>query len=401
MAELTHLLAQRAHEVQASAIREICKLIAKPQIRSLAGGWPDPATFPVADLQRIATDIFQQKPALALQYTTSEGLPELREFLADWLGKKEGIHCTPDELLITHGFSQGMELTAKIFIEAGDVAFVGLPTYFGGSGACQTFGAELVGVELDADGMIPDLLEEKILAAKKAGKRPKLLYVIPDFQNPSGVTMPLARRQRLVELAQQHDLVIAEDSPYRDLRYSGEAVPPLMSLEPSGRVVYLKSFSKVFCPGFRLAVVVGDADVIRRMVIARQFEDCCTAAFGQYLLYEFCRQGLLDRQIKLNCAIYTRKRDCMLQALDQHMPTEVQWNRPDGGFFVFVHLPAGMDAEELLHEAVDHDVAFVAGAPFYVDGSGSQTLRLSFAQSEPAVIEAAVAELGALLKAKM
>jgi 2-aminoadipate transaminase len=398
VATINHLFAKRAREVQASAIREICKLIAKPEVRSLAGGWPDPATFPVEEIRDIAQKVLVERSDLALQYTTSEGLPELRRFLADWVKKTDGVDCTPDDLFITHGAAQGMELAAKILIEPGDVAFVGLPTYFGGSGACQTFGAELVGVPLDVDGMIPEALEEKIVEVQAAGKPAKLVYVIPDFQNPSGVTLPVSRRRRLVEIASKHDLAIVEDNPYRDLRYSGEPIPPIKAFDTENRVIYLRSFSKIFCPGLRLAFCVAHAEVIRRMVIARQFEDCCANTFGQYVLYEFCKQGRLDVQIRKNCDHYRIKRDFLLQAIERHFPKQVRWNRPDGGFFVFVHLPAGQDCEELLREAVERNVAFVAGAPFFVDGSGRNSFRLSFAQSEPEVMGAAVEELGKLLR---
>jgi 2-aminoadipate transaminase len=398
---VAHLYARRAREVQASAIREICKLIARPQVRSLAGGWPDPETFPVDEIREITTDILSSKPELALQYTTSEGLIELREYLANWLQEKDGVECTPDQILITHGSAQGMELTAKVFIEPGDVAFVGLPTYFGGSGAVKTFGAEPVGVELDQDGMIPEALEQKILESKQAGKIPKLIYVIPDFQNPSGATLPVDRRKRIVEIAGRHDLVIAEDNPYRDLRYTGESLPPVKAYDTEGRVIYLRSFSKVFCPGLRLAFAVGHPEAIRRMVIARQFEDCCANTFGQYILYEFCTRGLLDAQIEKNCAYYRKKRDVLLQAMDQYFPEQLQWNRPDGGFFSFVQLPQGLDGEELLRQAVECNVAFVAGAPFYVDGNGRNTLRLSFAQSDAQIMTEAVKTLGKLLQEKL
>lgn len=400
-AGIQHLFARRAREVQASAIREICKLIAKPEVRSLAGGWPDPATFPVEEIRDISQKVLAEHPDLALQYTTSEGLPELRQFLVDWVKKTDGVDCTPDDLFITHGAAQGMELAAKILIEPGDVAFMGLPTYFGGSGACQTFGAELVGVPLDDGGMIPEALEEQVVRVKAAGKPAKLVYVIPDFQNPSGATMPAARRKRLVEIASKHDLVIVEDNPYRDLRYSGEPIPPVKAYDTEDRVIYLRSFSKIFCPGLRLAFSVAHADAVRRMVIARQFEDCCANTFGQYVLCEFCKQGLLDVQIQKNRDHYRRKRDFLLQAVEKHFPEQVRWNRPDGGFFVFIYLPAGQDGEELLEEAVGRNVAFVAGAPFFVDGSGKNTFRLSFAQSEPEVMGAAVEELGLLLKERL
>jgi 2-aminoadipate transaminase len=196
-------------------------------------------------------------------------------------------------------------------------------------------------------------------------------------------------------------MVVAEDNPYRDLRYSGDTLPPIKAFDTDGRVIYLRSFSKIFCPGLRLAFVVGHQEIVRRMVIARQFEDCCANTLGQYLLFEFCRQGLLDKQIEKNCAHYRKKRDALLAAMDEHFPGHLQWNRPDGGFFSFVHLPQGLDGEELLREAVECNVAFVAGAPFYVNGEGTNTLRLSFAQSDTRTMQEAIRVLGELLKKKL
>jgi 2-aminoadipate transaminase len=291
-----------------------------------------------------------------------------------------------------------MELAAKVLLEPGDVVFVGLPTYFGGTGACKTFGAELVGVPLDDDGMNPEVLAERIEAVRSAGKTSKLIYVIPDFQNPTGATLPVERRRRIVELANTYDLAIVEDNPYRNLCFTGEPLPPIKSFDTEGRVVCLRSFSKIFCPGFRLAFAIGEKDMIRKMVIARQFEDCCSNVFAQHILLEFISRGLLEEQIEKNRQHYKKKRDALLGALDEHFPDTVRWNRPDGGFFVFVHLPEGMCGEELLRHAVDRNVAFVAGAPFYIDGSGKNTFRLSYAQSDEEAMKKAVAVLGRLIK---
>lgn len=395
---LSRLYARRAREVQASAIREICKLVSDHEICSMAGGWPDPATFPADAIRDIAVSVLTEHPGTALQYGASEGITALRETLAEWTSRRDGVSCTPDQVLVTHGSAQGMELAAKVLLEAGDVAFVGLPTYFGGTGACRTFGAELVGVPLDDDGMIPDALAERIEQTREAGKKAKLIYIIPDFQNPTGATLPVERRKRIVELADRYDLAIIEDNPYRNLCFSGEPLPPIKTFDTEGRVVCLRSFSKIFCPGFRLAFAIAEEDMLRRMVIARQFEDCCSNVFAQHILLEFIERGLLDEQIEKNSTFYRKKRDVLLEALDRHFPDTVRWNRPDGGFFVFVHLPEGMDGEELLSHAVDRKVAFVAGAPFYIDGSGRNTFRLSYAQSGEEAMQKAVAVIGRLIR---
>jgi len=397
--EIETLLAERARTVMPSAIREICKLCEQPGMRSLAGGWPDPQTFPVERIKAIIADLLDSEANRCLQYTTSEGLGGLRQWLAGWLKENDGLVCSPDELLITHGSAQGMELAAKIFLEPGDVAFVGLPTYFGGTGACKTFGAKLVGVRVDPrDGLDGDELEKKVESEQRAGRRPKLVYVIPDFDNPTGSCMPVESRKRLVEIAEKYNLIIVEDSPYRDLYFDQPPPPPIKSFDRQGRVIFLRSFSKIFCPGFRLGLALGNAKIIRRMVIARQFEDCCTAAFSQYVLELFCRRGYLEEQIRLNREFYRRKRDLLLDLLERHFPASVKWNRPGGGFFIWVELPKDKDAEELLQKSLARQVAFVTGAPFFVDGSGRNTLRLSYAQASENELRQATVELGAVLK---
>ena len=395
---LSNLYARRAREVDASAIREICSLVSKREICSMAGGWPDQRTFPAKEIIDITATVLTEYPEKALQYGASEGVAAFREKLAEWTSERDGVPCTPDEILVTHGSAQGMELVAKVLLERGDVAFVGLPTYFGGTGACKTFGAELVGVPLDDDGMRTDILEERIKAVRADGKTAKLVYVIPDFQNPTGATMPIERRKKIVELANTYDLAVIEDNPYRNICFSGEPLPPIKAFDTEGRVVYLRSFSKIFCPGFRLAFAVGEKDMIRKMVVALQFEDCCSNTFVQYILLEFMNRGLLDERIEKNRAYYKKKRDILLDALDEHFPDTVRWNRPNGGFFVFVHLPEGMCGEELFHQAVDQNVAFVAGAPFYIDDSGRNTFRLSFAQSDEEAMRKAVSVIGRLIK---
>jgi 2-aminoadipate transaminase len=397
---LSNLYSRRAREVDASAIREICNLVSKREICSMAGGWPDPRTFPAAEILDIAGAVLTENPDQALQYGASEGVAALREKLADWVSERDGVPCTPDEILVTNGSAQGMELSAKILLEPGDVAFVGLPTYFGGTGACKTFGAELVGVRLDEDGMNPDILAERIEEVRAAGKKGKLIYVIPDFQNPTGATLPVERRRRIVELANKYDLAIVEDNPYRNLCFSGEPLPPIKAFDTEGRVICLRSFSKIFCPGFRMAFAVAEKNVLRKLVIARQFEDCCSNIFAQYILLGFISRGLLDERIEKNRRYYKAKRDVLLAALDEHFPEMVRYNRPDGGFFVFVHLPEGICGEELLRKAVDRNVAFVAGAPFYIDGSGQNTFRLSYAQSDEEAMKKAVAVIGRLIEEK-
>ncbi|MGD8297932.1 MAG: PLP-dependent aminotransferase family protein, partial [Desulfobacterales bacterium] len=255
-----------------------------------------------------------------------------------------------------------------------------------------------VGVPVDRDGLNPNLLSQEIKHLKAAGKRVKGVYVIPNFQNPTGVTLSLERRQQLVRLAETHDLIIFEDDPYADLRFEGNRLPSLKSMDRNGRVIHLRSLSKTFVPGVRLGWAVGESGVIRQMVVAKQFSDAATNTPAQYLLLEFIRLGLLDKQIQENITYYRAKRDFMLEQMDRHFPREATWNRPRGGFFIFVNLPKNMDAGELFQRAVEKNVAFVTGQPFFVDGSGHNTFRLSYSQVGEEDMEAAIRIIGNLIK---
>jgi 2-aminoadipate transaminase len=398
---LDHLYSKSACCAVPSAIREINKLVDTPGMKSLAGGWPDPAVFPAEDITRMTTEQLSKHADQVLQYGTTEGLSELRQELARMSAEHYGIECSPDHILITAGSAQGMDLACRIIINPGDVICVGLPSYFGGTGAVMAACGELQGVEIDDDGMNTRHLEVQLQTLKNSGKRAKGIYVIPNFQNPTGATLSLQRRQHLVELAQRYDLVIFEDDPYGDLRFEGRQLPPIMSLDTSGRVIHMRSTSKTFAPGLRVAWTIGQPDMIRKMVVAKQFVDVATNTLAQYILLEFIRSGLLEKRIKLNNQHYKRKRDFMLEQLESHFPAEVQWNHPAGGFFIFVRLPQTMDASELLTEAIEQKVAFVAGEPFFIDHSGTHTFRLSYSQSSESVIAAAVAELGKLIKKRL
>ena len=396
---LTHLYSREALCAQPSAIRDICALVANPEVRSLAGGWPDPAKFPLKAIRRIFDKLITEHGDRLFQYGSTEGLLELRQVLADQM-KTEGMaDVDPDSLIITHGSAQGMHLAAQVFIDREDVVFAGLPTYFGGPGAVRSRGGKVVGIAVDDDGLNVERLRMETTRLKAAGKRVKGVYIIPNFQNPTGVTLSLERRRQLVRLAETHDLIIFEDDPYGELRFEGDSLPSLKSLDRSGRVIHLRSLSKTFVPGMRLGWVAGDSGAIRQMVVAKQFADAATNTPAQYILLEFIRQGLLDKQIKDNIKFYRSKRDCMLEQMECYFPDEVTWNRPGGGFFIFVQLPGDMDAADLFQQAVDKNVAFVTGQSFFVDGSGQNTLRLSYAQAGHQDIEFAIRKIGNLIKA--
>jgi 2-aminoadipate transaminase len=399
--DLDQLLSSAACCSQPSAIREICKLINRPGMRSLAGGWPDPNVFPGKEIAAIAKGLLEMNAGVVLQYGTTEGLLELRTQLADWAGEKESIQCAQDDILITHGSAQAMDLACRILLDPGDVVLVELPTYFGGVGAIRSCGAEAVGVELDQDGLDPDHLEKQLKQQKKQRRRVKGVYVIPNFQNPTGATLSLERRKQLLALADKYHFMILEDDPYSDLRFEGQKIPSLRALDRSDRVIHMRSFSKIFTPGMRLGWVTGKPDFIRKMVVAKQFVDCATNTLSQHILLEFIRSGRLSERIIGNNKHYCAKRDFMLSEMEKHFPKAVTWNRPQGGFFIFVHLPEHLNADQLLREAIERNVAFVAGSAFFINDQGQNTLRLSYSQAGLSEIEAAIAEIGLLIKRKL
>ena len=398
---LEHLYSQTARTAQPSTIRDLCSLVAKPKMRSLAGGWPDPNVFPSKELARIFKNVLIERPTEVLQYGATEGLLELRQAIVEHIVQPDEGQIQADNVLITSGSSQGMSLAAQVFIEKGDVVLVGLPTYFGGSGAIASRGGKSVGIPLDRNGMDPNELAAKLEELKNNRRQVKGIYIIPNFQNPAGVTMPLAGRRRILDLAAQYDLVIFEDDPYGELRYEGAKIPSLFTLDQNGRVILMRSFSKIFAPGMRLGWVTGPAGAVRQMAVAKQFADATNSTPTQFMLLEFIKQGLMAKRIAANIDFYRKKRDFMLTQMDRHFPSEITWNKPLGGFFIFVHLPEEWDAADLLKAAVARDVAFITGQPFHVDGSGRNTLRLSFSQAGYEDMEAAIQEIGALIKSRL
>jgi len=395
---LTHLCAYDALRTQPSPIRDICSLVNQPEMRSLAGGWPDPKTFPIEETRRIVVEILEDHEGKVLQYGSTEGLLELRQELARQAREEGDTECQPDEIMITHGSTQGMDLVSRVFVDPGDVVMVEMPSYFGAFGAVTSSGGDVIGVPLDDDGLETKTLAQKVRQLKREGKRIKGVYVIPNFQNPTGLTLSLDRRKHLISIAEEFDLMIFEDDPYGELRFEGERIPSLKSMDGSGRVIHMRSFSKSFAPGIRVAWLSARANVMRRMAIMKQFVDACTNTLGQYIIYEFLRRGLLKERIGLLIAHYRRKRDFMIAQLEKHFPAEVHWTRPKGGFFIWVRLPERIDATELLTGAISRKVVFVVGPPFFPNGGGRNTLRLSYSQVGEEEMEPAVAALGHLIK---
>lgn len=385
---------QRALGTKRSAIRELLKLTEKPEIISFAGGLPDPETFPHEELAEIAADELRGHYRNVLQYGLSEGSLTLRRAVIDWL-RTQGLDLSLNQVLVTTASQQGLDLLAKAFLDPGDVIFCGLPTYLGAIQSFSLFQADKIGVPLQEDGMDLDVLEEQITEARRVDKVLKAIYVIPDFQNPAGITMSLEKRKRLLEIAQQEDLLIFEDNPYSQLRFAGEAVPTLKSMDENGRVIMLFTLSKVLSAGLRLAFLIAREDLIEILVRMKQASDLCTSKLTQHLAARYIKDYGMEDHLRLLRKRYHAKRDAMIAALEKYMPTEegITWTRPDGGLFLWVRLPEEVDTEEMFPRALEHNVAYIVGSAFYVDGGGKNTMRLSFSVNSEDEIEEGIKRL--------
>ncbi len=385
---------QRALGTPRSAIRELLKLTEKPEIISFAGGLPDPETFPHEELAEIAADELRGHYRNVLQYGLSEGSRTLRRAVIDWL-RPQGLDLSLNQMLVTTASQQGLDLLAKAFLDPGDVVFCGLPTYLGAIQSFSLFQADKIGVPLQEDGMDLDVLEEQIAEARRVSKVLKAIYVIPDFQNPAGITMSLEKRKRLLEIAQREDLLIFEDNPYSQLRFAGEAVPTLKSMDENGRVIMLFTLSKVLSAGLRLAFLIAQEDLIEILIRMKQASDLCTSKLTQHLAARYIKDYGMEDHLRILRERYHAKRDAMIAALEKYMPTEegITWTRPDGGLFLWVRLPEVIDTEEMFPRALEHKVAYVIGRAFYIDGGGKNTMRLSFSVNSEDEIEEGIKRL--------
>ncbi|PKO23548.1 MAG: aminotransferase [Chloroflexi bacterium HGW-Chloroflexi-1] len=401
--------AQRNQRMERSIIRELLKFTMQPDIISFAGGLPAPELFPVARCQDAACRLLDEHGAQALQYGPTEGYPPLRRFIAERMARYS-IDAKPENVLITSGSQQALDLIGKLLLNAGDRILVEEPTYLGALQAWNSYQAEYVTVPCDDQGVRTDLLE----AALRVG--PKFMYILPNFQNPGGTTLALERRQTLVRLSNRYGIPIVEDDPYGTLRYEGEHLPPLVALDSDyqttaglnghgymdGNVIYLGTFSKTLAPGLRLGWVVAPEEVIDQLVIAKQGADLHTSSFDQMLAHEIVQDDFLDEHIRLIRQVYGQRRDVMLAALERYFPEECSWTHPEGGLFLWARTPDWIDTGDLMPEAVAHKVAYVPGFAFYTDSKrGRNTMRLNFSNAQPPRIEKGIQRLGNLLKTKI
>jgi 2-aminoadipate transaminase len=381
-----------AQHFRASAIRAFARLINDPNIISFAGGVPNPDTFPAERIAEIASRVVRERRAVSLQYGPTRGIPRLCEFIAQ-LCRSRGFDASADRVLTTTGSQQALALVAHTFLDAGDTVLVELPTYIGGSAAFFARSADMLGVQQDDDGIVPQSLRDVASRARRDGRRVKLLYTIPNFQNPSGRLMTQQRRREVLAIARELDFLVIEDDPYGELLYVDADITPMKASDTDERVIYLGSFSKVLAPGLRCGWIAAAVPLIERLEIAKQAADLCSGMLDQSIVDEFCAAGELRPQIEKVRAFYRGKRGVMLDSLRQAFGDSADWTDASGGLFTFVTLHGGIDTSERVADAVKGGVAYVPGKPFFVDGSGANTMRLTFAKESDERIREGVKRL--------
>jgi 2-aminoadipate transaminase len=358
-------------------MRDLMAVTARPEVISLAGGLPDTSTFPSGTFAALMTRIAQESAAEALQYGPTEGFAETVDCIVEVMGA-EGMLPDPDDVIVTTGGQQAIDLICKTLVDPGDVVVCEAPTYPGAVPVFCSYQADVVQIECDEDGMRVDELESTLAKLDEEGRRPKFVYSVPSFQNPAGVTLSLERRRRLVELARQRELLVVEDNPYGLLRFGGEPMPTLYHLDGGDFVIYVGTFSKILSPGIRLGWTVAPPPVMEKVVLGKQAADLCTSTLTQHFVRQYFSEGHWREYVESLVGIYRRRRDAMVEALREHFPTQATWTEPEGGLFIWATLPEYIDTGDLLAKALREDVAFVPGEAAYVDGRGRHSMRLNF-----------------------
>jgi 2-aminoadipate transaminase len=394
---LSRHFSERVKELRASEVRELLKLLLVPDMISFAGGFPNPESFPAELVREIVDDVLKKDGAQALQYGITEGYMPLRESIAERMSRK-GMKAAKENILVVSGSQQVIDLTGKVFIDPKDLVVVTAPTYLTALTGWAVFQASFESIPIDKDNMRMDIFEERIKRLARRSNAPVMVYALPNFQNPTGVTMPEKNRKKLVDLASEYDFLILEDDPYGELRYKGESVPPIKSFDDEGRVIYMSTFSKILAPGLRVGWVVADQEILSKLVIAKQSADVCANVLGQRIAHEYIVRGHIDTQIEKIKALYSRKMGLMLDGMDEFMPEGISWTKPEGGMFLWVDLPEGMDSSELLKKALKKRVAYVTGKAFFADPKeGVSSMRLNFTHPSDEMITEGLRRLGSVL----
>lgn len=366
--------AKRMAHLKASEIREILKVTERPEVISFAGGLPAPELFPVEEIKVVSRIVLEEDSARALQYTTTEGYTPLRKWIANRMNARLGTAFASENVLLTHGSQQALDLSGKVFLDEGDVVLCESPTYLAAISAFRAYGCNFIEVPTDNDGMIPGELERILESAKRV----KLIYVIPEFQNPTGRTWSLERRERLVKAAMKHQVMVVEDNPYGELRFEGAALPSVKSFDQIGCVLCLGTFSKTFCPGYRIGWVAGDKNVIEKYVLVKQGADLQCNTVAQMEIAKYLELYEIDDHINKIREVYRRRRDLTVKTMEEEFPAGVTFTRPQGGLFAWVELPANVNARDVLEKSLEKNVAFVPGGSFFPNGSKENTFRINF-----------------------
>jgi len=396
----TGLFATRTRMMRSSAMRDLMAITEHPEVISLAGGLPDTSTFSPRLFEEVMSRVAAGSTARALQYGPTEGLAGAKDCVIEVMAA-EGMGVSRDEILITTGGQQVIDLVCKALIDPGDVIIAEAPTYPGAVPTFCSYEAEVIQIEMDSDGMLIDSLQATLAALSNEGRRPKFIYTIPTFQNPGGVTMSLARRRRLIALASEQELLVLEDNPYGLLRYEGEPLPTLRSLDGGDLVIYLGTFSKILSPGLRLGWAVAPRPVLAKMNLGKQAADLCSSSTTQHFVAAYFQTGGWLEYIAALRELYRRRRDVMLDALSEHFPAEASWTHPHGGLFIWATLPGYIDTTDLLARALDEKVAFVPGAAAYIDGRGGSSMRLNFSGVSEDLIREGIRRIGKTIAAQV
>lgn len=394
---MRYLFSNVSKRIVRSEIRESLKYSRKPGMISFGGGLPDTSLFPIDDISEITREVLEKKGYLALQYGPTAGEPEMLEALVDHM-KTFGDNALVEQVCVTSSSQQGLDLLSLLFLDADAPIIMELPSYIGGVQAFHRCGADMRGVPMDDDGMDIEYLQDSLDQLEKEGKKPRFIYTIPDFQNPSGITMSVERRKKLIKIAVEREIPIVEDSPYRELSFTGEVLPSLWTLAEGKGVIMLKTFSKMLFPGMRMGWMVADSILIDKIVMLKQSVDLCTPSFNQLILAAYIKQGKMKQTIEKAIECYKPKCAAMLKSMEKYMPENVSWSKPTGGMFFWVKLPETIDAKDIFMEAIQRNVLYVIGRPFHCDNSGGNTMRLSYSFPSVQQIEQGVKQLAEAIK---
>ncbi|WP_455637732.1 aminotransferase-like domain-containing protein [Parabacteroides sp.] len=386
--------AKRMSYIKASEIREILKVTEQEDVISFAGGLPAPELFPINEINEINQIVLKEAGTKALQYTTTEGYAPLREWIAKRMNERLGTVLDKDNILITHGSQQGLDLSGKVFLDEGDIVVCESPTYLAAISAFKAYGCHFIEIPTDEHGMVMDVLEDVLSRTENI----KLIYVIPTFQNPTGKTWSLDRRRKLAELSSKYGIAVIEDNPYGELRFEGESLPSVKSFDTVGNILCTGSFSKIFCPGFRIGWIAGDKDIIRKYVLVKQGTDLQCNTIAQMTIAEYLKRYDIDKHIGKIVAVYKRRRDIALECMERYFPDTVKFTRPEGGLFTWVELPEGISAREILERCLERKIAFVPGASFFPNGNKENTFRINYSNMPEDRIRKGLQTLGEVVK---